>query len=51
MQNNKIAGQGRILVRKSGTEPCIRVMVESASQDICNKYSQELVEFIKDLDY
>lgn len=49
-QNNKIAGQGRILVRKSGTEPCIRVMVESASQDICNKYSQELVEFIKDLD-
>lgn len=50
MQNNKIAGQGRILVRKSGTEPCIRVMVESASQDICNKYSQELVEFIKDLD-
>ncbi len=50
MQNNKIAGQGRILVRKSGTEPCIRVMVESASQDICNKYSQGLVEFIKDLD-
>lgn len=50
MQNNKIAGQGRILVRKSGTEPCIRVMVESVSQDVCNKYSQELVEFIKDLD-
>ncbi len=50
VQNNKIAKQGRILVRKSGTEPCIRVMAESASQDICDKYCQELAKVIKNLD-
>lgn len=51
IKNNQIAGYGRILVRKSGTEPCIRVMVESVSQDICDKYSQELTDFIKGLNF
>ncbi len=38
---------GRILVRESGTEPVIRVMVEAASDEICEKYVDSVVEVIK----
>ena len=37
---------GRILVRESGTEPVIRVMVEAPSQEICQKYVDKVVETI-----
>lgn len=39
---------GRILVRESGTEPVIRVMVEAASQEQCKKYVQEVVQVIRE---
>jgi len=29
---------GRILVRESGTEPLLRVMVEATTQELCEKY-------------
>ena len=38
---------GRILVRESGTEPVIRVMVEAASDEICEKYVDSVVDVIK----
>ncbi len=38
---------GRILVRESGTEPLVRVMVEAESDEICRKYVSEVVEVIK----
>ncbi len=38
---------GRILVRESGTEPVVRVMVESESKDICQKYVDQVVDIIK----
>jgi len=38
---------GRILVRESGTEPLIRVMVEAENQEICQKYVDSVVSVIK----
>ena len=38
---------GRILVRESGTEPVIRVMVEAATDELCAKYVQQVVDVIE----
>ena len=42
---------GRILVRESGTEPVIRVMVEAPDHDICQKYVDEVVNVICEKGY
>ncbi len=42
---------GRILVRESGTEPVVRVMVEAGSQELCIKYVDEVIEVIKSKGY
>ena len=42
----ELGTDGRILVRESGTEPVIRVMVEAASDEICEKYVDSVVEVI-----
>ncbi len=34
----ELSGEGRILVRKSGTEPIVRVMAEAKSDELCKKY-------------
>ena len=38
---------GRILVRESGTEPLIRVMVEASTDELCAKYVKQVVDVIK----
>ena len=43
---NLLGSDGRILVRESGTEPVIRVMVEATTDELCNKYVNEIVEVI-----
>ena len=42
---------GRILVRESGTEPVVRVMVEAPNHDTCQKYVSQVVETIKSRGY
>ena len=43
----ELGTDGRILVRESGTEPVIRVMVEAASDEICEKYVNRVVKVIE----
>ena len=39
-----LGNDGRILVRESGTEPVIRVMVEASTDELCEKYVNQVVE-------
>ncbi|MDQ0286997.1 phosphoglucosamine mutase [Desulfofundulus luciae] len=46
-QEERLAGQGRILVRPSGTEPLVRVMVEGRDMDLLRSIAGELVDVIR----
>ena len=43
----ELGDSGRILLRESGTEPVVRVMVEAATTEICEKYVDEVIDLIK----
>ena len=43
-----LKGEGRVLVRPSGTEPLVRVMVEGPNDDVIKKMAEELVAMISD---
>ena len=47
----KLGNDGQILVRASGTEPLIRVMVEAEDDLLCNDYVYSIVDLIKDKGY
>lgn len=42
----QLGTEGRILVRESGTEPVIRVMVEALSDELCEKYVDDVINVI-----
>lgn len=46
--SNKISATGRVLVRTSGTEPLIRVMVEAQEKDVAEENVNHLVNFIQE---
>ena len=48
---NALGADGRILVRESGTEPVVRVMVEAGSTEECEKYVDQVIEVIKSKGY
>lgn len=41
-----LGDDGRILLRESGTEPVLRVMVEAATDELCAKYVKEVIDVI-----
>ena len=42
-----LGNNGRILVRASGTEPLLRVMVEAETQELCKKYVKKVIDAMK----
>jgi phosphoglucosamine mutase len=46
-ENGKLEGRGRVLVRPSGTEPLLRVMVEAPDPEECEAVTNRLVEIAK----
>jgi len=45
---SRVAGQGRLLVRYSGTEPLLRVMLEGAKEHELRTWGQEIVDTVKE---
>ena len=43
----KLGNTGRILLRASGTEPLIRVMVEAEKEETCAEYAAEVIAVMK----
>ncbi|NRK74408.1 phosphoglucosamine mutase, partial [Salmonella enterica subsp. enterica serovar Typhi] len=41
-------GNGRILVRPSGTEPLVRVMAEAPTEELCEAYVNVISEVVKE---
>mgnify|MGYP004616007591 FL=1 len=46
--NDEFAGNGRVLIRPSGTEPLVRVMIEGKDQDYITKRAKELATLIEE---
>jgi phosphoglucosamine mutase len=44
----RLAGQGRLLVRYSGTEPLLRVMIEGRDQAEIHTWASEIVGVVRD---
>jgi Phosphomannomutase len=42
-----LGNDGRILVRESGTEPVLRVMVEATTQELCGQYVTKVIDTMK----
>ena len=46
-----IGGKGRVLLRKSGTEPVIRIMLECETLDLCESYADMIANVICERGY
>ena len=46
-----LGADGRVLVRPSGTEPLLRIMVEAKSKDICSKHIEDIEKVVREKGY
>lgn len=46
-----IGGNGRVLLRQSGTEPVIRIMIETESIEKCHDYADKIADIVKERGY
>lgn len=46
-----LGANGCVIVRPSGTEPPLRIMVEAKSKDICNKHIADIEKVVRDKGY
>jgi len=44
---SKLNGRGRVVLRASGTEPLIRVMVEGEEEELVNRLAQDLADSVR----
>ena len=44
---NEMNGDGRILVRPSGTEPLVRVMAEASTEELCESYVNRIAAVVQ----
>lgn len=44
----ELGGEGRVLLRASGTEPLVRVMVEASTHDVASRVADSLVSVVRD---
>lgn len=49
--SSELEGNGRLLLRASGTEPLVRVMVEAQTDEICKKKVDQVVDLIRSKGY
>ncbi|MCM1273059.1 MAG: phosphoglucosamine mutase [Clostridium sp.] len=47
----RLGDNGRVLLRESGTEPVVRVMVEAETDEICRECAESVVQVIKEKGY
>jgi phosphoglucosamine mutase len=47
-EEKELGFHGRVLLRKSGTEPVLRVMVEADREELCEKYADGIIEVMRD---
>jgi phosphoglucosamine mutase len=45
--DERLAGSGRVLVRASGTEPLVRVMVEAESEEVAHEHAAAIAEVVR----
>ena len=45
----KFAGEGRVLIRPSGTEPLVRVMIEGKDSTVIRQDAERLANLIQDI--
>ena len=46
-ESDRLAGRGRVLLRSSGTEPLVRVMVEATREDECQEIVDRLANLVR----